>query len=204
MIKPKAGPILATLFTLSLVAPAQAQLTTSSGSPGAQSISGYDGDTDVEIDLSRGKSIIEISGHQSAGLTCEIEVEGKRLAMNADFETHDAGRCKGSSREAFSAGARYGNLINAVRVCTSSGPVPTVTGLETDSLSLNELGEFGAQRPRDRSYSSDCDRWHNWSRCPAREVMTGLRVYFTKPADGFSGTGYVTGLQALCQDIEVR
>lgn len=181
--------------------PAYAGLTTASGSADVERLSGYDGDVEVDIELSRGKAVIEISGEGSDAATCKISIEGKRIALNADFEGDTAGRCTGSSKQIFSADARYGNSVNGLRVCTSGGPFKMITGIEIESLPIYETGEFGAQAPRNRSYGDNCDRWHDWSRCDAREVMTGLTVHFSEPADGFSGTGYAAGLQALCHEI---
>lgn len=194
-----------TAFLLVISSASLADMTTPSGSPSRADISGARGDDIETIDFSRGKGLISISGEKNPMGTCRIEIQGKRLGLNADFETLSAGHCLPSTDEAFSVDAHYGYYITGLRVCTSRSPHEMVTGIEIESRIIDKTSGPGDFAPNDRDWGQYCDRWQRWSSCPSGEVVVGLDVHMTEaPREVLGGNGYISGIAALCQEVVAK
>jgi hypothetical protein len=175
-----------------------AEVTTSGSSPTTAGITGYRGD-DIsrERELSRGKGVIKLSLREQKDRACALEIEGKRVGLNADFEREQADRCSGSGTTGTSTSARFGYYITSVAVCTASRQPRSVQGFEIETVKVTRRG-VSEETASNRSYTSHCDRWHRPTRCPTGSVMTGMVAHF---AEIQGGADVLTGLQALCRHV---
>ena len=184
-----------------LAAPQASALPATAGHSTLAGLSGNRSDHSTgEIELPRGKGVIKIFIDEIDNVPCAISIEGKRVGQNADFETEEADRCPRSGTAGHSASARYGYYVTAVKVCTSSRRPQTIQGIE---ISTTQIGRRGirSNTASDRSYSSDCDHWQSWSRCPSGSVVTGFVAHFE---DIKGGPDALTGLQAVCRQVTIE
>lgn len=199
------GPLV--LAIASLGAAAVAGLAISSHAPHIAGLSGERGDqVSTQREISRGKAATALTLISRDDIACGIALEGRKLGVNANFETERLDRCssgKGRVSEE-TADVWIREHIVGVRVCTSLTEPVAIAGFEIAGVEVDEDG-LSKRSPRtERRTGQHCDRWRDWSSCPDHFVVTGFVARFSRRERDSNSPDALVGLEAVCREVDVQ
>lgn len=201
-------PVLSGLTLLiSLATSASADFVISNHAPDIAYLTGQRGDrTSSAMELSRGKAGTALTLVSRNNISCGIALEGRKLGVNANYETERLQRCdggKGSSKTR-TLDARAQNHIVGFRVCTSRDTPVRIGGFEIATRQIDDRGLAKGSADTIRTTGSGCDRWGNWSSCQDEFVVTGFVARFDTRERGSDLPDALVGLQAVCRQVIVN